>query len=540
MIMQTVLIIIMCISILGVFIESWIVFKSLKNQLHAYLLLSCIATLINNVGYLLEIRSVTEEEFIAALKFSYFGRNLIAFSLLMFAAELCRIKISVYIRGFLLLLQTACYAVILTFNSHSLYYTNYSFVTDGLFPVLKRENGIVHHFFMQLQIIYIILALYWLLRSVRREKSRIMRKRYRIVFCAFVLETVFFLVQISGIRGISGEFDISIVGNVVLTICMYIAIFRYNLLGVTEIARDYMIDRLSEGVIAVDTDGNVQYFNEPARQLYPGLNGDPEAVLDEIRNAIKLGRTIKVNDRIYTPEENDLTDKGESFGKIYALVDSTVLKLREYKLKSDAAILEMAANTMRERLLTTEELMQQDRAMRHDRRHFEALLLSLIKDGRIEEAEKCLEERMVQEPHTVSRYCENTTVNAAITHYISVAENKNITVKVSANIPDKLNVDEMQLAITISNLLENAIHACEKLPAEERLIEIKAKYKEQLLLEITNSCPGTVPLDDEGHPFASNEGHGIGTRSVLAFAEKTDSEIIYIAEEGTFRVRMLI
>lgn len=538
--MQTILTAIMYISILGVFIESLIVFKSLKKQLHAYLFLSCIATLINNVGYLLEIRSVTEQEFITALKFSYFGRSMIAFSLLMFAAELCRVKIHPYVRGFLMFLQAGCCAVILTFDSHSLYYTEYTFVTDGLFPVLKRQNGIVHHFFMQLQSLYIILALYWLLRAVRKEKSRIMRKRYWIVFSAFVLESVFFIVQISGVKGISGEFDISIVGNVVLTICMYIAIFRYNLLGVTEIARDYMIDRLSEGVIAVDNYGNVQYYNEPARQLYPGIKEDPETVLDEIRNAIKLGKTIKVNDRIYTPEENDLTDKGESFGKLYALVDSTVLKLREYKLKSDAAILEMAANTMRERLLTTEEIMQQDRAMRHDRRHFEALLLSLIRDGRIEEAEKCLEERMAQEPHTASRYCENTTVNAAITHYISVAENKNITVKVSANIPSKLNIDEMQLAITISNLLENAIHACEELPEEERIIEIKAKYKEQLLLEITNSCQGTVPLDDEGHPFASNEGHGIGTRSVLAFAEKTDSEIRYIAEDGVFKVRMMI
>ena len=538
--MQSFLIIVLYISILGVFVESWIVFSNLKNKLHAYLLLSCIATLINNTGYLLEVRSVTEEEFIAALKFSYFGRNLVAFSLLMFAAELCRIKIRPFIKSLLLLLQVGCYAVILTFDSHSLYYTNYSFVTDGLFPVLKRENGIVHHFFIQLQILYIILALYWLFSAIRREKSRIIRKRYWIVACAFIMESIFFVIQLTGIKGISDEFDISIVGNVVLTFCMYIAIFRYNLLGVTEIARDYMIDRLSEGVIAVDNEGKIQYYNDPAIQLYPDLVKDPEAVLDEIRNAISQGKTIKVNDRIFTPEENDLVDNGESFGKLYALVDSTVLKLREYKLKSDAAILEMAANTMRERLLTAEELVQKDRAMRHDRRHFEALLLSLIKDGRADEAEKCLEERMEQEPHTAARYCENTTVNAAITHYISNAENKSIAVKVSANIPLRLNVDEMQLAIAISNLLENAIHACEELPLEDRRIEIKAKYKEQLLLEITNSCSGVVPLDDEGHPFAMKEGHGIGTRSVLAFAEQTDSEIRYIAENGQFKVRMLI
>ena len=120
------------------------------------------------------------------------------------------------------------------------------------------------------------------------------------------------------------------------------------------------------------------------------------------------------------------------------------------------------------------------------------------------------------------------------------AENKKIKVRVSTNIPSSLDADEMQLAITISKLLENAIHACEKLPEKDRLIEITAKYKEQLLLEITDSCRGRVPLDDEGHPFATKEDHGIGTRSVLAFAAETDSDIRYIAEDGLFKVRMLI
>ena len=321
---------------------------------------------------------------------------------------------------------------------------------------------------------------------------------------------------------------------------MYIAIFRYDLLGVTEIAKDFMIDRLSEGVIAVDREGIVQYFNEPAKSLYPALEDEPASVVDEIKHAIAIGKTIKIDDRIYTPEENELKEQGHSFGTLYALVDSTALKLKEYKLKSDAVMLQMAAKSMRERLLTTEELMRQDRAMRHDRRHFEALLLSLITDGKTEEVKKCLEERMAQEPHTAARYCDNTTVNAALTHYVSEAQNKDIDVKIKANIPSELGVDEMMLAIVISNLLENAIHACEKLDKEERRIEITAKYKEQLLLEIVNSCEGRVPLDDLGRPYATEEGHGIGTRSVLAFVDQTDSDIRYIAEEGVFKVRMMI
>ena len=98
----------------------------------------------------------------------------------------------------------------------------------------------------------------------------------------------------------------------------------------------------------------------------------------------------------------------------------------------------------------------------------------------------------------------------------------------------------MELAITISNLLENAVCACMKLPEAARYLKLTAKYKNQLLLEIENSCEGTVVLDDEGHPFSKEKNHGIGTRSVLAFVNKTNSEIHYLAEENKFRVRMIV
>lgn len=208
--------------------------------------------------------------------------------------------------------------------------------------------------------------------------------------------------------------------------------------------------------------------------------------------------------------------------------------------KSDADIMEMAAKSMKERLQSAETVMQKDRMMRHDRRHFEALLYQLLEDGKTEEAKKYLEERLSMEPKGMQKYCENTTVNAAISHYLSWAKTEGIQTTVSANIPVSLPVDEMELAITISNLLENAVYACLKLPEAERYLKLTANYKNQLLLEIENSCEGTVPLDEEGHPFSNEMNHGIGTRSVLAFVGKTNSEIQYLAEEKRFRVRMIV
>ena len=210
------------------------------------------------------------------------------------------------------------------------------------------------------------------------------------------------------------------------------------------------------------------------------------------------------------------------------------------KLESDAYLMKIAAKNMKERLQLTENTMQKDRVMRHDRRHFEALLYQLLEEGNIEKAKQYLAERLAMEPKPMMRYCENTTVNAAINHYMACAKMEKISMTVFANIPGGLPVDELELAIVISNLLENAINACRKLPETERYVKLTAKYKHQLLLEIENSCDRKVVLNENGYPFSIEENHGIGTRSVLAFVKKNNSEICYLTEGTRFRVRMII
>jgi diguanylate cyclase (GGDEF)-like protein len=123
------------------------------------------------------------------------------------------------------------------------------------------------------------------------------------------------------------------IGSVLGTVFMFVSIFKFNLLGTKDIARDFMVDRLSEGVIAIDNEGDLQYYNEPVRSLYPQIEEDPDAVVETIKGAILHGDTININDRIFTPEENDLLYKGESFGKLYVLIDATEHYKRLHKEK---------------------------------------------------------------------------------------------------------------------------------------------------------------------------------------------------------------
>ena len=314
------LIAIQYIGIAGLFIESWLILKSWKDSLRAYLFFACVATLINNLGYLLELKAKSMDAYITALQLSYAGRIWICFALFLFVFELSSIKIPGILVNTLVFIHVGIYATILTLKRHNLYYSDIDFTMIGQFPVFIHKDGIVHNIFFLIQGILIVLGMTVLIISYTKEHKKVARKRLLMVIIAFVIECFFFILQIFNP---SNLYDFTMIGSVLGTVFMFISIFRYNLLGTKDIARDFMVDRLSEGVIAIDNEGDIQYYNEPAGELFPRIDEDPATVIDSLKGAILHGSTISINDRIFTPEENDLLYKGESFGKLYVLIDAT-------------------------------------------------------------------------------------------------------------------------------------------------------------------------------------------------------------------------
>ena len=65
--LHSALLIIQYFIIFGLFIECWIVLKRWKNPIHGYLFFASVSTLINSIGYLLELKAGSEEAYITAL-----------------------------------------------------------------------------------------------------------------------------------------------------------------------------------------------------------------------------------------------------------------------------------------------------------------------------------------------------------------------------------------------------------------------------------------------------------------------------------------
>ncbi len=123
------------ITISLLFIEIMIVFLRWKKSIHSYLFLACVASFISNLGYLFEMKATTPEEYFLALKFSYTGRVWIVFSLFLFTAKMCRIRIPKTISGILVLLNIIIYLTVLNVENTNLYYSDYQFIQDKSFLI---------------------------------------------------------------------------------------------------------------------------------------------------------------------------------------------------------------------------------------------------------------------------------------------------------------------------------------------------------------------------------------------------------------------
>ncbi len=229
------------------------------------------------------------------------------------------------------------------------------------------------------------------------------------------------------------------------------------------------------------------------------------------------------------------------FHYIKLISTEKVLQEENISIKNNQALVGLATAAMEERLEFLGKAQVQNSIARHDRRHFNRMLLELLEDDNQEEAIAFL--RKAEDVQELSRkkYCENNAINAAITYYLALAQEKDIDYQLDLTIPASLQVDSMELAMVISNLLENAIQACEKLEAgRKQHICFTAKYPGRLIMEIKNPCHRSTSLDEEGYPKTEESCNGLGTKSVLAFTEANQAEVHYQISEGIFRVRLMV
>ena len=322
-----------------VIIELWAVFINMRKKTHYYLFLNGIATLIYSVGSILMHYVESEESYYIFFMFTWAGKVGAVVTTLLFCVKICDNKLPVVITAIESGLATIACVIIVTTNKTGLFYKGYYLVKEKGLTIIECEPGPLRAMWPATVIIVILTCLFMITKSLAKEKNIQKRKQYIVILMALVTEiAIGFLMELP----IGRYYDFNQLGFSLCIILVVFAIFHGNFMDAETMAKDYVIDELSAGVIAMDKDEMVAYYNKKILQVFPDMILDEHGVIAKIAKSVETGEPITIQDKIYNFEERKLVQNSSDRSKLYVMIDSTkhyqhLRELEQEKQIADAA-----------------------------------------------------------------------------------------------------------------------------------------------------------------------------------------------------------
>lgn len=211
-----------------------------------------------------------------------------------------------------------------------------------------------------------------------------------------------------------------------------------------------------------------------------------------------------------------------------------------YETRQQEQLLLMQSTMLEQRVAQFSRAGQDLAIQRHDLRHRFHTLEAMLEKGGVGEALDYIRASQEQLTETaVRRWCLHPVLDAVFSACFRQAESSGVRIEADIDLPEDLPVDAMELSVVLANALENAIHAVEKLPEEQRIIHCRCIHRPQLMFRVSNPFSGTVEFDAAGYPASAEDAHGLGTRSIAAYCAKHNAYCTCRTENGWFILQIV-
>lgn len=556
-----IIMIIQYVSIALLATESIYVFVNMKTKGQTYLFLYCFSTLINNISYMIVMTAQTSREALIGAQMCYVGKIWIPLSFVAMLNEICEIKFPKLIYQIAIGINVMILGMMLTCDKHYLYYTaDREFVQTGLFPHNVYGHTWIYYAYMVVVLGYIVYSVVLLVRQCIVDKDKVRRSTYKYLIPAVIAMTLGYVAYMTRI---TNGYDTTVLGYAVSSLMLIMAIFKNRLMDTLSIARDYVIDTISEGVIVTDMNGKVIYYNQPMKQLYSDIDENVEGVIEEVIHQTDASKVIYKDDKVYEPMRTPLIRGNEEpRGQVYVLTDVTaryryMQELREQKEiaetanASKSAFLSVVTHEIRtpmnaivgmtDLILREPEHLssKQEKYLQNIRTSGDSLVMivndildqSKIEAGKMEIIEDAYELRPMIED--VKMIIENRIGSKPI-HLIYEIED---------DIPRYLIGDSLRIRQILINLMNNAVKFTEDgyIKLSVKCVEVDSG-KRKLTFSVKDSGQGIKPedLSKLGEAFAqvdtkknhSKEGTGLGLSISKDFISMMGGQLEVKSEYG--------
>ncbi len=308
------------------------IFRGGATYTQRLMLCFCIAELVHNAGFLLELLATTKEAAMVAIRVEYLGGAEVAIFFMMFIFNYCGKKEHKIFERVLLLCAVAVIVMVWSGNLHSMYYSNVDYVTTGVFPHVRLTYGIGFYFYMlTCTIIPWAVSLLTLFQSIRKEKSKKRARKLWIIVGGAVFS--FSVLVLYLFRLFPEGYDPTPTAMAFMFTFLVFLVWNRKDFDLSRMATHTVLNSLGDCMITLDENKEILMYNDIAGQMFPGLEhykkitdveNFPFHILEEEEPV-----SLRIDKKHYEGEVRTITDY-EQIVRGYTILITDVTETYEY------------------------------------------------------------------------------------------------------------------------------------------------------------------------------------------------------------------
>ena len=208
---------------------------------------------------------------------------------------------------------------------------------------------------------------------------------------------------------------------------------------------------------------------------------------------------------------------------------------RDNVTKEEYNLLKTTLSAQEKLAVEVKERYTEMKTLRHDMKHYFTAAAELISDGKPNEAKEYIESVINEKINPASAVINtgSAVVDAAINNKITACAGNGIEIKCMID-TRFVGINDLDISILLSNLLDNAISGCDM---SEPKIELVMKSKKSFTYITVKNKINTSVLKDNPELLTKKEDineHGFGIKSIRNIAKKYEGSAEFGEQEGYF------
>lgn len=204
--------------------------------------------------------------------------------------------------------------------------------------------------------------------------------------------------------------------------------------------------------------------------------------------------------------------------------------------KREIALLNRQMELQTQNILSLEKAYRAQRTASHEYAHQLGAIADLLGQGEFAAAERYVRQLQgIQTTRVLSINSRHPIIDAVLNQNYQLARDRGIEMQVRVNDLSALNLPTNAMVVLLSNLLENAVEACDRKEGD-RAIHVSFLLGDEVFLSVENTSNPVQVVDGRIATSKSPAGeHGYGLTSIRRILQDLRAEFTYGYENGWFR-----